>query len=462
MPVEAGHIQLTEYSKEVIPKLNYMMEDLFCRYGVSIPYYILDFSFPDYQLKPEWPKPYTPEWLALYKPGMPLWPEHLWPNIPGWQLPEMKLPKWPDIQWPVLPEMAWPEWPAWPEWELPEWEWLKFYYPEWPEWDWPNWESPESRRIRRRRQREKLLAELQKTKKRIPVGITPRKPPIDLTNWYDENGFNFNVDQGEFGYDLPKLNELLGLLFDEADLPRITLPDLSPQSIAILNDEITAMYEAVEVGPVDYEFNSQTKDGYLEKFALSKEDEGGSWNECWTNMKAATPDVYTTGNVYGPLLAGYYSLIGGYDRWRSWSDRAYLSFDTSSLVGKTITAATIKIYITLIAALDDYETTRTINVYSLAWDTLGVSDWDGGSLITTYEETDLSVGSWHTITISDTSIINKTGETQFKIACKADIDNTTLTDPKDLGHDKHRGGAGHVWSSGNATNNKALLTVTAT
>ena len=85
MPVEAGHIQLTEYSKEVIPKLNYMMEDLFCRYSISIPYYLLDFSFPDYQLDADWPAPYSPEWLALYRPSMPPWPEFLWPNIPDWK-----------------------------------------------------------------------------------------------------------------------------------------------------------------------------------------------------------------------------------------------------------------------------------------------------------------------------------------------------------------------------------------
>ncbi|KKL43008.1 hypothetical protein LCGC14_2367150, partial [marine sediment metagenome] len=158
----------------------------------------------------------------------------------------------------------------------------------------------------------------------------------------------------------------------------------------------------------------------------------------------------------------YYSLVGGYDRWIGNNDRAYLSFDTSSLAGKTVTAATIKVYITLIAALDDYETTRTINVYNLAWGTLGAGDWNGGSLVATYEETDLTVNTWHTITLSDMSIINTTGETQFEIACKADIDNTTLTDPKDLGNDGTRGGAGHVWSSGNASSNKPVLTVTAT
>ncbi len=268
MPVEAGHIQLTEYSKEVIPKLNYMLEDLFCRYSVSIPYYILDFSFPDYPLDAEWPAPFTPVWLALYRPSLPPWPEHLFPDIPGWQLPEMKLPKWPDIQWPVLPEMAWPEWPDWPNLELPEWEWLKFYWPDWPEWDWPNWESPESRRTRRRRQREELLAELQRTKKRIPIGITPRKPPIELEaptekpqwpliqkpDWFEGtgldwihnyNGYNFNINQGLYGYNLRDLNNLLETLFDEADLPVEQLNDLSDKSMELFNSMITILYDNI-------------------------------------------------------------------------------------------------------------------------------------------------------------------------------------------------------------------------
>ena len=475
MPVEAGHIQLTEYSKEVIPKLNYMMEDLFCKYSISIPYYLLDFSFPDYQLDADWPAPYSPEWLALYRPSLPPWPEFLWPNIPDWKLPEMKWPSWRGIQWPVLPEMAWPEWPDWPNWELPEWEWLDFYYPDWPEWDWPNWESPESGRTRRRRQREELLTELQKTKKRIPIGITPQKPPIELEGWPliqkpdwfegtgldwvdNYNGYPFNINQGLYGYNLRDLNNLLETLYDEADLPVEQLNDLSDKSMELFNNMMSEIYEESEVTPTDYEFNSQTKDGHLEKYS----GEGASWDGAWTAMKAATPDVYTSWTTVSLLLAGLYREVPPDLYWKAWVDRAYLSFDTSSLAGKTITAATIKFYITFISVLDDYETTRTINVYAFPWDTLDITDWDTGTLVGSYIETDLVLNAYYTVTLTDTSIINKTGETQFVFAGKADVDGDTFSDPQDLGPVGYRGGVSHTFSSGNATSNKPILTVTAT
>lgn len=172
MPVEAGHIQLTEYRKTTIPYLNWMFEDLFCRYDVSIPYYLLDFSFPDYPLIAEWPAPYSPEWLELYRPSLPPWPE-----MPWWNIPEM-----------VWPEMKWPEWPKL---------------------QWPDWFSG--------------------------TGF----------DWVaDFNGFSFNTDWGKAGYDLTWLNELLGLLFDLADIPRWQMPDFSKKSIATLNDYITMLYDA--------------------------------------------------------------------------------------------------------------------------------------------------------------------------------------------------------------------------
>ena len=523
MAVEAGHIQLYEYRKTTIPYLNYMFEDLFCRYGVSIPYYLLDFSFPDYQIIAEWPAPYTPEWLELYRPKLPPWPEIPWWDIPDWKLPDMPWPGLPWVDWPRLPDMPWPDIPDWPEWDIPEWERPEFY---WPEWDWPEWGEPEPLDKRKRRRRKKLIeliTEVYKTKK-ISVGITLPKPPIEIIlpkeikeiekeeiqketeekqileypgkpqwpliqkpDWFektasdwppDSNGFNFNIDQGEFGYDLPKLNELLGLLFDEADLPRLALPDLSPQSIAILNDEITTMYEAVEPTSADYTYNSQEKGGYLEKFGIEEDSDWGagdaSWNDTWDEMKAATPDVYMNPTAAGipvntVLLYGNYTVSeyqGQYKhKWRATVGRAYMSFDTSNLIGKTITVVTLKIYIERIfptGGMEDYETTRTINVYTKNWGTLGAGDWNGGTLVATFEETDLTADEYYTITLTDTSTISKTGETQFEIACKADIDNDTITDPQDLGDGGHRGGVAFNWISGNHTENKPILTVTAT
>lgn len=184
MAVEAGHIQLLEYNKEVIPEINWMLEDLFCRYGLSIPYYLLDFSFPDYQIKAEWPAPYSPEWLELYRPSLPPWPE-----MPRWNIPGMA---WPEMKWPG-------------------------FMPKWPDFQWPDWFSG--------------------------TGL----------DWASNfNGFNFGFNGGnwgKWGYNLTWLNELLGLLFDEANIPRWTIPDFSRKSIAILNDYITMLYDASEVAP---------------------------------------------------------------------------------------------------------------------------------------------------------------------------------------------------------------------
>ena len=517
MATEAGHIQLLEYRKTTIPYLNWMFEDIFCLYGVSIPYYLLDFSFPDYQIEADWPAPYSPEWLELYKPGIPTWPELPglyeatplppydiqwpslygvpWPQIqwPSWfQLPGTEWPEWqklPWVDWPKLPELPRLELPPWPEMELPEWERLEL---EWPEWDWPEWELAESEKTRWRGRRGK--------RREWPVPWWPFKPEFQRTWPYETewrgitwpsdfgskpewqrtwpyktewrgitwlNGFGFNIDQGEFGYNLPWFNELLGLLFDEADLPRIALPDLSPQSMAMLNTEITALYEAV-VTSADYTFNSQTKDGQLGK--IDDRVTNGSWNQSWTEMEADTPSVadYTTIAVG---MWGFYAKATTIpppdnEYWGATKERGYLSFDTSSLTGKTITVATLKIYIAGVANLDDYETDRTVNLYSLAWGTLDATDWSVGTLQETFLESALSAGAYYTITLTDTSIINKTGETQFQFAFKADVDGDTLTDPIDLyvvnDVNYYRGGGSFIFNSGDNTSNKPVLTVTAT
>lgn len=157
---EEGHIQITEFNKEIIPKINWMMEDLFCQYGVSIPYFLLDFSFPDYSQRPEWVTGYRPEWY------MPEWYQAEWKNF----------------------------WPTW------------FYQ--------------------------------------------------GLPDQY--SGYNWNLDWGEWGYYLPWLNELSGLLFDEANLPRETLPDLSPASISLLNDYVNMLY-----GSVTAEYSPESGGGLL-------------------------------------------------------------------------------------------------------------------------------------------------------------------------------------------------------
>lgn len=130
---EEGHIQITEFSKETIPTVNWMMEDLFCQYGVAMPWFMLDFDFPDYSERPDW-----------------------------------------------------------------------------------------------------------------------------------VSGYNFNLDWGEWGYWLPWFNEMLGLLFDAAHLPRWQMPDLSPGSWAMYNDYTEILYDNAQRHYVYGQSGTFTKDEVVE------------------------------------------------------------------------------------------------------------------------------------------------------------------------------------------------------
>ena len=96
MPDQPSHVQLTEITRETIPMLNWMMEDLFCVYGADIPYFMLDFSFSDYSDRPDY-LTYTP---------------------PDWYLPEWK------AQWPTYPT----------QWGFPEFSGFNFNV-QWGQWD---------------------------------------------------------------------------------------------------------------------------------------------------------------------------------------------------------------------------------------------------------------------------------------------------------------------------------------
>jgi len=133
MATEPGHIQISEFSRDVIPQINWMMEDLFCRYGVSIPYFCLDYDFPDYSQRPDW-----------------------------------------------------------------------------------------------------------------------------------ASGYNFNLDWGPWGYWLPWFNELLGLLWDEAHLPRLTLADLSLPSVTMFNDYTEILYDNLQRHYVYGQSGTFTKDEVIE------------------------------------------------------------------------------------------------------------------------------------------------------------------------------------------------------
>lgn len=145
---EEGHYQITEFSKEAIPAINMMLEDLFCQYGVSMPFFLLEFDFPDYSERPEW-----------------------------------------------------------------------------------------------------------------------------------ATGYSFNLDWGPWGYYLVWFNDLLGLLFDEAGLPRWQMPDFSPASWNMFNSKINELYESTCL-----RFGKTTIGGSAKFFSVSE----GIWACKYEACKAGT------------------------------------------------------------------------------------------------------------------------------------------------------------------------------
>lgn len=87
MALEPGHLQLLEFNKEVIPEINWMLDDLFCRYGVNIPYFILDFGFDDAPFGLEWGR--WEDYTFQFNELMGLLFEQA--NLPGWEFPDWSM-----------------------------------------------------------------------------------------------------------------------------------------------------------------------------------------------------------------------------------------------------------------------------------------------------------------------------------------------------------------------------------
>lgn len=207
-----------------------------------------------------------------------------------------------------------------------------------------------------------------------------------------------------------------------------------------------------------YTFESQTKDNGITKHGGSNTD----WNTAWTQYNAASLNVadVTATAITAPWFVWRYGTQYSVD-WYIWQSRLFLSFDTSSLSGETIQTATLKLYINSITAIT-IELDHIINVYQLAWgDAVGTDDWTGGTLVGTIDGLDLLAEQYNEIDI-DTAYINKTGETQFKLAWKEAIDGTKPSDPQTYGDPSGRIGGGHTnVAMGDATENKPTLEVVA-
>lgn len=215
----------------------------------------------------------------------------------------------------------------------------------------------------------------------------------------------------------------------------------------------------------DYEFESQAKDGLVGKIAVSGVPTPTDWNGTWERFLSASVDASSAEDY---IIAHFFWFwVEEFDVYAVYGFRGFLSFDTSSLTGKTIISAKLKIY-DQGSVICGFETEHIINVYQQAWDILDADDWDGGILVGSMDGADIVSYQYNEISI-DPSYINKEGETQLKIAWKDDMDGyVPACDPAEYGsppgaYDYYAVGAGSLWfSSGDAVSNKPILVVTTT
>lgn len=103
MAQEPAHVELLEFKQENIQYMNWMFEDLFCLYGTNIPYFLLEFEFPQYPRIPygfsgydfniEWgPWGYWLPWFN-YLLGFLFDEAHL----PQWQMPDFSDASWDEF-----------------------------------------------------------------------------------------------------------------------------------------------------------------------------------------------------------------------------------------------------------------------------------------------------------------------------------------------------------------------------
>lgn len=335
MAVEGSHVQLTEITRETIPMLNWMMDDLFCHYGVSIPYFMLDFSFSDYPDRSDYVT-YTP---------------------PDWYLPEWK------AQWPT-------------------------FVTQWP-------------------------------------------------TFADFSGFNFNIQLREWDYWLPWFNELLGLLFDEADLPRWQMPDLSPNSVVLLNEQINNLYFHT-VG--EEKFSPVWTDGELLLASMHRARSGVTY--------AATKAAYQVMEDAGTAnLIGFGSAPSGDDRdgaiWGAytfdtsyaiWTYQVCLHFDTTNA---SVGHATATLYL----PVDDlivtggnptlylYKTARYVSPTEYNWTEgtkIGEHEFDGTEEGTTVRIDMGQIGGAN-------EPVNIGGYSHYRLAIKDMVDVTYISEPLGAG-----------------------------
>lgn len=474
MGAEPSHVQLVEYKKEVIPYINWMMEDIFCRYGVSIPYFLLEFDFPEY--------PFTPQYIPSgYGFGVDWgdWGSFLpWFNeLIGLAFDLADLPRWQFTPWEI-PDWKMPEWGI-PDWELPQWQ-LR----NWPEWSIKDGEL-------RRRWGRRLGPELDvldyvyippgrgfgagvsgglgagwrigadwtvggtlsaRLGIEIPVSIELSSPDwtvkMELEGKLREDPMRLTESQYPLGIEgfFPertikgKISAALGI-----EAPMFAEPTISPQLADMLNEQMSTLYDSVAVS-VEYTFTREEIDCWLVRSGEAVPPVfGGQGNEAPDTYAEAITAYADSPNYYvddgTPYLVTYFNASAAVidevvQNYKIEAGQVLVSFDTSSLSGKTVTSATLRLFIPAVGVTTTYGTNQ-VNLYNHSFGTVGSGDWTGGTLISTTTFTDSDEGAYKEFTLATTDI-NTGGNTQFRLGNKVEIDGNYPTEPTSASHERQQ------------------------
>lgn len=175
------------------------------------------------------------------------------------------------------------------------------------------------------------------------------------------------------------------------------------------------------------------KDGFLYR-RTSIDDKHTDWITAWNGEEGATPSVHADPEVEYHTEFFWWFTDGGVnpDTWDVIKSHSYLSFDTSSLLERTLVSATLRVYISQEGGVIEEEISDLV-VYNKSWGTLDTSDFNYNYLFDTLVgrllNADISGVGYYDIDI-DVSAINLTGDTELMLAIDSDIDAYVPPDPE--------------------------------
>lgn len=257
--------------------------------------------------------------------------------------------------------------------------------------------------------------------------------PTFVTQWPtfpDFSGFNFNIQLREWDYWLPWFNELLGLLFDEADLPRWQMPDLSPSSVGLLNEQINNLYFH-SIG--EEKFSPVWTDGELLLAFMGRNPAGLSYTAVKTAYQAmedagtvnihgrgsAPSQPYRNGAIWGAYTDGIWTVI--------WTYQVCLHFNTTNASVGHATA-------TLHLPVDDLIVTAgnpTLYLYKTARYAGGTYNWTEGTKIGEHEFDGTEEGTTVRIDMGHMGDdpVNIGGYSHYRLVIKDTVDINYISEP---------------------------------